>query len=50
MEEFSEKIGWRMSKPEDSEVNRFCREINLKRQVFKVWMHNNKQTPKKKEM
>ena len=50
MEEFAEKIGWRMSKPEDSEVNLFCREINLKRQLFKVWMHNNMQTAKKKEM
>ncbi|CAH2051342.1 unnamed protein product [Thlaspi arvense] len=50
MMEFAEKIGWRMSKPEDEEVNRFCREINVKRQVFKVWMHNNKQASKKKDM
>ncbi|ESQ50617.1 hypothetical protein EUTSA_v10022806mg [Eutrema salsugineum] len=50
MMEFAEKIGWRLSKPEDEEVNRFCREINVKRQVFKVWMHNNKQAAKNKDM
>ncbi|KAJ0265415.1 Zinc-finger homeodomain protein 6 [Hirschfeldia incana] len=49
MFEFAEKIGWRMNKTEEEEVNRFCREINVKRQVFKVWMHNNKQAAKKKE-
>ncbi|CAH8357729.1 unnamed protein product [Eruca vesicaria subsp. sativa] len=49
MYEFAEKIGWRMNKTEDEEINRFCREINVKRQVFKVWMHNNKQAAKKKE-
>ncbi|KAJ4876907.1 Zinc-finger homeodomain protein 6 [Raphanus sativus] len=49
MFEFAEKIGWRMNKTEDEEVNRFCREINVKRRVFKVWMHNNKQAAKKKE-
>uniref|UniRef100_A0A1J3GYZ7 Zinc-finger homeodomain protein 6 n=1 Tax=Noccaea caerulescens TaxID=107243 RepID=A0A1J3GYZ7_NOCCA len=50
MMEFAEKIGWRMNKQEDEEVNRFCREINVKRQVFKVWMHNNKPTKKKDNM
>lgn len=50
MMEFAEKIGWRMTKQEDNEVNRFCREINVKRQVFKVWMHNNKQAAKKKDL
>lgn len=50
MTEFAEKIGWRMTKQEDEEVNRFCREINVKRQVFKVWMHNNKQAAKKKDL
>ncbi|KAL1216010.1 Zinc-finger homeodomain protein 6 [Cardamine amara subsp. amara] len=50
MMEFADKIGWRMTKQEDEEVNRFCREINVKRQVFKVWMHNNKQAAKKKDL
>lgn len=49
MFEFAEKIGWRMNKTEDEEVNRFCREINVRRQVFKVWMHNNKQAAKKRD-
>ncbi|KAG2303020.1 hypothetical protein Bca4012_061375 [Brassica carinata] len=49
MFEFAEKIGWRMNRTEDEAVNRFCREINVKRQVFKVWMHNNKQAAKKKD-
>lgn len=48
--EFSKKIGCRMSKLEDNELNLFCREINVKRQVFKVWMDNNKQRAKKKVM
>jgi ZF-HD class homeobox domain-containing protein len=43
---FAERLGWRMPKrepgraPGDDEVARFCREIGVTRQVFKVWMHN----------
>lgn len=42
---FAEKIGWklqRISKEVDDEVERFCRSVGLSRQVFKVWMHNHK--------
>ncbi|KAM0842754.1 hypothetical protein ACQ4PT_058151 [Festuca glaucescens] len=45
---FAERLGWRMPKrepgraPGDDEVARFCREIGVIRQVFKVWMHNHK--------
>ncbi|KQK13510.1 zinc-finger homeodomain protein 11 [Brachypodium distachyon] len=45
---FAERLGWRMPKrepgraPGDDEVARFCREIGVTRQVFKVWMHNHK--------
>ncbi|XP_040377738.1 zinc-finger homeodomain protein 11-like [Oryza brachyantha] len=45
---FAERLGWRMPKrepgraPGDDEVARFCREIGVNRQVFKVWMHNHK--------
>uniref|UniRef100_A0ACD5X3L1 Uncharacterized protein n=1 Tax=Avena sativa TaxID=4498 RepID=A0ACD5X3L1_AVESA len=45
---FAERLGWRMPKrepgraPGDDEVARFCREIGVSRQVFKVWMHNHK--------
>ncbi|XVE69869.1 hypothetical protein DITRI_Ditri10aG0026400 [Diplodiscus trichospermus] len=46
MLEFAEKIGWRINKQDDDEVERFCAEVGVKRQVFKVWMHNNKNVKK----
>lgn len=42
MMEFAEKVGWRIPREDDVEVQRFCGEIGVKRQVLKVWMHNNK--------
>ncbi|XP_077236220.1 zinc-finger homeodomain protein 11-like [Tasmannia lanceolata] len=50
MLEFAEKIGWRMQRKEhgdEMQIQRFCRDIGVPRQVFKVWMHNNhkKNTP-----
>lgn len=50
MHEFAEKIGWRIQKQDDQEVQKFCSEVGVKRQVFKVWMHNSKQAEKKKQM
>ncbi|XP_019182448.1 PREDICTED: zinc-finger homeodomain protein 2 [Ipomoea nil] len=50
MHEFAEKIGWRIQKQDDEEVHKFCSEVGVKRQVFKVWMHNSKQAEKKKQM
>ncbi|KAF5747120.1 zinc-finger homeodomain protein 5 [Tripterygium wilfordii] len=47
MFEFAEKIEWRISKQVEEEVDRFCAEAEVKRQVFKVWMHNNKNNVKK---
>ncbi|KAL0663687.1 hypothetical protein Bca4012_100524 [Brassica carinata] len=47
MMEFAEKLGWRMNKQDEEELRRFCSEIGVKRQVFKVWMHNNKNTARK---
>ncbi|XP_018459189.2 zinc-finger homeodomain protein 5 isoform X3 [Raphanus sativus] len=47
MMEFAEKLGWRMNKQDEEELKRFCNEIGVKRQVFKVWMHNNKNNAKK---
>ncbi|XP_010471631.1 PREDICTED: zinc-finger homeodomain protein 5-like [Camelina sativa] len=47
MMEFAEKLGWRMNKQDEEELKRFCGEIGVKRQVFKVWMHNNKNNAKK---
>lgn len=50
MTEFAEKLGWRIQKHDEQEVQEFCSEVGVKRQVFKVWMHNNKQAMKKKQM
>lgn len=47
MMEYAEKVGWRIPREDDVDVLRFCSEIGVKRQVFKVWMHNNKNTTKK---
>ncbi|KAL3525379.1 hypothetical protein ACH5RR_013751 [Cinchona calisaya] len=49
MHEFAEKLGWKIQKQDEQEVQQFCNEVGVKRQVFKVWMHNNKQSLKKKE-
>lgn len=50
MNEFAEKLGWKIQKQDEQEVQQFCSEVGVKRQVFKVWMHNNKQAMKKKQM
>uniref|UniRef100_A0A6M2EN44 ZF-HD dimerization-type domain-containing protein n=1 Tax=Populus davidiana TaxID=266767 RepID=A0A6M2EN44_9ROSI len=43
MMEFAEKLGWKLQrKDEEDEVERFCEGIGVSRQVFKVWMHNHK--------
>ncbi|OMO87589.1 hypothetical protein CCACVL1_08922 [Corchorus capsularis] len=46
MLEFAEKVGWRINKQDEEEVEKFCAEVGVKRQVFKVWMHNNKNVKK----
>ncbi|KAF6149017.1 hypothetical protein GIB67_042438 [Kingdonia uniflora] len=46
---FAEKIGWRFQKQDEELVQQFCAETGVKRQVLKVWMHNNKHIMKKKE-
>lgn len=48
MHDFATRIGWRIQRQDDQEVTRFCNEIGVKRQVFKVWMHNNKQAVKRR--
>ncbi|KAK7307529.1 hypothetical protein VNO77_40689 [Canavalia gladiata] len=47
MMEFADKIDWKIQKHNEQEVQQFCSQVGVKRQVFKVWMHNNKQTMKK---
>lgn len=46
---FAEKLGWKMQKGDEDEVVKFCEEVGVKRQVFKVWMHNNKHAMKRKQ-
>lgn len=48
MHNFSEKLGWRMQKGDDGLVQEFCNDIGVSRGVFKVWMHNNKNTLRKR--
>ncbi|KAK7360023.1 hypothetical protein VNO77_01995 [Canavalia gladiata] len=50
MMEFAEKLGWRIQRQDEQEVHQFCSQVGIKRQVFKVWMHNSKQAMKKKQM
>ncbi|KAL9225930.1 hypothetical protein vseg_001804 [Gypsophila vaccaria] len=42
MYEFSERIGWKLKKGEERLVEDFVKDIGVERNVFKVWMHNNK--------
>ncbi|KAK1419929.1 hypothetical protein QVD17_29372 [Tagetes erecta] len=46
---FAEKVGWKMQRCDDQEVASFCNEVGIKRGIFKVWMHNNKNTFGKKD-
>ncbi|KAK8921759.1 ZF-HD homeobox protein [Platanthera zijinensis] len=39
---FAERVGWRIQKHDELELQQFCEEASVKRHVFKVWMHNNK--------
>ncbi|GFZ10329.1 homeobox protein 31 [Actinidia rufa] len=49
MLEYAEKVGWRIPREDDAEVQRFCAEVGVKRRVLKVWMHNNKNSSSKKQ-
>ncbi|KAI5083746.1 hypothetical protein GOP47_0003489 [Adiantum capillus-veneris] len=42
MTDFAEMLGWRIVKQDELLVQEFCDSVNVKRNVFKVWMHNNK--------
>ncbi|KZV53864.1 hypothetical protein F511_00130 [Dorcoceras hygrometricum] len=50
MHEFADKLGWRIQRQDDEIVQQFCSEVGVKRHVFKVWMHNNKQAMKKRQI
>lgn len=42
MLELAEKVGWKMLKRDDDLIEQSCNQIGVERSVFKVWMHNNK--------
>lgn len=44
MMEMAERLGWRIQQQDEGMVQSFCAESGIQRQVFKVWMHNNKHT------
>ncbi|KAE8695782.1 Zinc-finger homeodomain protein 9 [Hibiscus syriacus] len=48
MLEFAEKIGWKIQKRDEEDIQEFCHEVGVDRGVLKVWMHNNKNTFGKK--
>lgn len=48
MTDFAEMLGWRILKQDEKLVQEFCNDVNVKRNVFKVWMHNNKHTSGRK--
>ncbi|XP_077234115.1 zinc-finger homeodomain protein 11-like [Tasmannia lanceolata] len=40
---FAEKIGWKIQRKEqEEEIERFCNEVGVSRQAFKIWIHNHK--------
>ncbi|CAK7344873.1 unnamed protein product [Dovyalis caffra] len=49
MLDFAEKIGWRIQKHDDMALNQFCNEVGVKRNVLKVWMHNNKNAHRRRD-
>ncbi|KAK8627741.1 hypothetical protein V6N13_135343 [Hibiscus sabdariffa] len=49
MHAFAERLCWRMQKSEERLIQEFCYEVGVDRGVFKVWMHNNKNTLNKKD-
>ncbi|XP_073125276.1 zinc-finger homeodomain protein 8-like [Henckelia pumila] len=42
MLELADRLGWRMQKKDEDLINESCAEIGVDKGVFKVWMHNNK--------
>ncbi|KAJ7570417.1 hypothetical protein O6H91_01G119300 [Diphasiastrum complanatum] len=44
----AEKLGWRIHTHDEVEIDKMCTEIGVTRNVFKVWMHNNRGASNKK--
>ncbi|KAK4779405.1 hypothetical protein SAY86_006933 [Trapa natans] len=49
MFEFAERVGWKIHKRDEDLIQEFCSEVGVERTVFKVWMHNNKNTLVKRD-
>ncbi|CAK9186099.1 unnamed protein product [Ilex paraguariensis] len=49
MLEFADRLGWKMQKRDEDLINEFCSGVGVDKGVFKVWMHNNKNTFGKRE-
>ncbi|KAL6955935.1 Zinc-finger homeodomain protein [Sarracenia purpurea var. burkii] len=50
MYEFADRIGWKMQKRDEELFTEFCSEVGVDKGVFKVWMHNNKNTLGKRDV
>ncbi|XP_075478057.1 zinc-finger homeodomain protein 4-like [Primulina tabacum] len=48
LQDFAEKVGWKIQKLEESAVQSFCQEVGVNRRVLRVWMLNNKHSFAKK--
>lgn len=46
---FADRLGWRMQKQDEALVEQFCAQVGVRRQVFKVWMHNNKHISRRQQ-
>ncbi|THU70653.1 hypothetical protein C4D60_Mb08t27240 [Musa balbisiana] len=46
---FADRVGWRIQKQDEAQVQEFCAEAGVRRQVLKVWMHNNKHLFRKQQ-
>lgn len=50
MMEFADKLGWKIQKQDEQEIRQFCSQVGVQREVFKVWMHNNKHKQQQQQM
>ncbi|KAK9061750.1 hypothetical protein SSX86_018933 [Deinandra increscens subsp. villosa] len=42
MQEFADRIGWKMWKKDEEMIMGFCMDIGVTKRVLKVWLHNHK--------
>lgn len=49
MTAFAERLGWRFQRQDDAAIEQFSKESGIRRQVLKVWMHNNKHSLRKQQ-